>query len=49
MKIKDDRQFSVVILVFGLLITSCNNSSEKPATNSTNTEIKNQKQWKMTS
>ena len=43
MKRKNDRQFSVVMLVFGLLITSCNNSSEKPATNSTNTEAINKK------
>lgn len=43
MKRKNNRQFLVVILVFGLLITSCNNSSEKPATNSTNTETIKQK------
>ncbi|MCY7311630.1 MAG: nuclear transport factor 2 family protein [Chitinophagaceae bacterium] len=43
MKRKKSRQFSAVILVFGLLVTSCNNSSEKPTTNSTNTETINQK------
>ncbi len=35
MKRKKNREFLAVMLVVGLLITSCNNSSEKSATNST--------------
>ena len=43
MKRKNYRQFLAVIIVFGLLITSCNNSSEKTAAKSINKEPIKQK------
>jgi hypothetical protein len=43
MKRKSFRQLQAAIFVFGLLITSCDTSSNKSATNSTNTETINQK------